>query len=189
MTKILENKWVVAGLIVAAVGALGWNFRTSLPGMDLIANARETSPEEVAAGAAAEDPQAIPSLTLSTNRLRMNADLNQWRQTASESEIKRDPFSFPVKELAPDGTPAPEGTAPPSVTLQAISMRGQSGLAVINRQVVAAGDTISGYEVISISAAEVVVNGYGERKSLRLDFALPAPIPDESGTPAPDPKP
>ena len=48
-------------------------------------------------------------------------------------------------------------------------MRGPSGLAVINRQVVAAGDTISGYEVISISAAEVVVNGYGERKSLRLD--------------------
>lgn len=185
MTKILENKWVVTGLIVAAVGAIGWNFRASLPGMNLVANAREAVSEEVVSGSQPEDPHSPSSLVLSTNRLRMNADLNQWRQTASESEIKRDPFSFPVKEQAPDGSPAADSAAPPLVTLQAISMRGESGLAVINRQVVAAGDTVSGYEVISISAAEVVVRGYGERKSLRLDFAQPAPVSEESGEPKP----
>ena len=190
MTKILENKWVMAALILVAIAAVGWNFRSSLGG-SLTVNARESADGAV-------DPAAGDAMTLhnallaSTNKARLNGNLTTWRQATAESEIKRDPFLYPVRSEHSDGSVAnPEVQGPPSLDLQAISMQGTAGLAVINRQLVGLGDSVSGYEVLAITAGEVQVQGYGEKKTLRMDFALPvkAPSSDESPTPTQKPKP
>lgn len=129
-------------------------------------------------------PQSIVSKGVATvlenpnirQHLSYGSDLVEWPDTAS-----RDPFAFtaayeeaaillptrptPNKEL-PDAKPV-VGMA--VLELQGVSMVSDNPMAVINRTIVAEGESIEGYHVVKILTNSVVLEGLLGTKVIEFD--------------------
>ena len=182
MRKLLENKWVVVALGIVAVATLVWTFRSQWMGIDQV-NARSADVLPVDANdptgmtASAEKNQYISMIL---NRWVPSPEIATFKQAGMDAEPRRDPFVFPPRQNFDPSVPGSETNAaagPPALELQAISIHGTNGLAVINRVVVSVGEQLQGYSVQQVSRDEVGVFGYGERRVLRLDFSSPPAVP------------
>lgn len=181
--SLLQNKKVVVTLAVTALALVVAQVMPQLGGGSVDVAARE---DEVPADPQA--PQAALS-TVSTNRFRSSVELVNWRQLFSESEAPRNPFlsAGPSSEDPGENDPA---AAPGSATvlkLQAISLSNSKPLAVVNRQVLAVGESVGGFEVVKIGLGEVVLQGFGETRILHFDYSAPTAPASEPPEPKPQP--
>ncbi|HAM72610.1 MAG TPA: hypothetical protein DCM86_13290 [Verrucomicrobiales bacterium] len=185
MKNLLQNKWAVGLLSVIALGAI------------LLQNPSWLRPGSaaVAAREAEEADPSIESAVVTTNSpARYLTELANWRQLFPDSELRRDPFASRQRETPADTAVDPSGVGVVAIPfqLQAISIQGDRAFAVINRQVVAAGEKISGYTVDKITPREVVLTGEAGTRVLQIEFNAPPaarpggdPADPESAVPAP----
>ncbi len=161
MRKLLQNKAVVAGLAVVAAGAVSANF-ISFP--KLLGMSAAARPLAVVTEAAPELPLTVPS------RSRLSTEQREWRELFPLNPNVRDPFAPPAE---PPPTVVPELVATnspvaPGFVLQAISYEAGRAYAVINQQVLAEGEKLSGYVVEKILPATVHLQGALGRISLTV---------------------
>jgi hypothetical protein len=148
----------------------------------------------VAAREGAEAEPGLDSAIVTTNSpARYLTELAGWRTLFPDSELRRDPFTQTGR---PDGAaPAETGSdagqgAEVPLTLQAVSIHADRALAVINRQVVAVGEKVSGFVVEKITPLEVTLTGDTGTRTIRIDHAeAPRAPSSESDSPPSDAKP
>jgi len=79
------------------------------------------------------------------------------------------PEPMPAPEPAPVPAPVEEAVNWPALTLTAvIAGKGDSGSAIINKQVVGVGETIEGVKIIAIRGKTVEVELKGKTQTLRI---------------------
>ena len=149
MRRLLQNKSTVASLVAVAALCIAANFVKDLK--------RPTSP--VAARVAPEtDAASIPACPIRTP-LRVTKALSDWQSAALLQELPaRDPFRR-VLGRAANPTNAVVRLSTATLTVQAISIEADRALAVINRRVLAQGESIDGYRVDRIQPTQVWLSG------------------------------
>ena len=182
MKQLLNSKPVTLTLAAFGLGLLVWRLMVLIPSAALLeADAREGQPETSA-------PDDLGSFLNWTNRLRNSLELATWKISNQESDLRRDPFVFPPIPRGDSPTeekesgPASKGGG--ALELQAISTSAGRTLVVINRQILAAGEMVEGFQVLSIEKDRVTVSGFGEQRVLTLGFELePSPSSSDPNNP------
>jgi hypothetical protein len=188
--KFLKNKGIVIVLAVFAVGLvfknLVWPFvsRRSPAPAARIAKMTEQVPSApspaapVSANAAensgARPPRAtlisLPS-TMKDHSSQIPMDIHAMRASApawAESP-RRDPFY--VRGGIKDGKSARE-----QLTLMGTLQQTRSTLAVVNNQVLSAGDMILGFKIESVDENKVWVSGPNGRESIEFKYSVIPPV-------------
>lgn len=182
MRKLLRNKYAVSVLALLAVIFIGHSFRPS-PGRVTARSPAATEAEvapEVAPGLAPTADVFVPA--------PVPAGLVPGALDPAESRGLKDPFLRESPGLETISVAAaPPGEAP-RLRLQAISRQGARTLAVIDREVVAVGDVVKGYQVVAIQEDLVELRPLHRPGELRLRLFADLASPGEAGTPRrPDP--
>jgi hypothetical protein len=167
MRRILQSKTGVSCLTVVAFVCIAANFVRLPQRPSASVSARENTAlvEELK-----EESYHVPPVC------RVAAELNEWRELFPLETLRRDPFAAVF--VAP---PATVTNVPimPTFQLQAVSLTAGRALAVINRKVVAEGETIEGCRVEKILRTEVLlvspvfgpINATFDRTPLQLKAA------------------
>jgi hypothetical protein len=172
MKTLVPRKLMLACLLAA--GALVWQqgwWATSPSGTVLAPQDAPVGAVTVATAAAAL-VTAEPDFSSVTVPSRSSA--------APSATVRRvDPFSYPapVAQEVESRSEASEPEADPLV-LQAISLEGDSALAVINRQIVAVNEQVDAWRVDRIESHVVWLEGPGGRRALRFPGAPDTGKPD-----------
>jgi hypothetical protein len=143
MRNILQSKIAVTCLSAVAVLCVAANFLNLLQRQSAVATARENSmPVEEER----EISYQVPPLS------RAATGLGNWREMFPLETLRRDPFAA---AFVPSSAAVTNTRTMPSFQLQAVSIAAGRLLAVINRRVVAEGESIEGCVVEKILAHEV----------------------------------
>jgi hypothetical protein len=151
MRKLLQNKTVVASLVVVAGLCLAGNF-VRWPQAPFVLVAARPAPDALAV-----DPALYPV----RNLLLVEGRLDDWRDQDLAAAVARDPFARP-RTVRPtnDKTTAGELAPPPPVfQVHAISIDADKAFAVVNRQVLAVGEQIEGYVLEQIQSMTIRLRG------------------------------
>lgn len=163
MRKFLQSKAAVSALVIIAGLAVTANF-VSIPKLLGVAATARIANESFS--------QSTETQIKMPPNSRFVAEQKMWQDLFPVNSGVRDPFA----PIADPSTPTSKGdlsaTPPPLVTpefiLQAISREPGRAYAVINQQVLAVGELVSGYKVERIFAASVDLRGPTGRISLSL---------------------
>jgi len=188
--KILQNKIFVILLAVFAFGLVGRNLFWPLIKRYFPARtsaAAPASPAPAAPAAPASNTKSLPAnpspttpsqtepkpavqenLAPSMNLTEVSVNAPQWTHSP-----RRDPFK--VAGGRSDGKAARD-----LLTLSGVLRQTQSTLAVLNNQVLAAGDTILGFKLESVEDRCVWVTGPNGREQVEFKYSLP-PMPELRG--------
>ncbi len=166
MSQLLKNKWIVGCLVLSALVSIGGKFN--------VFSAASLTPQSIVSKGVAK-VLATPEIQ---QQLPYGSHLVDWPETTS-----RDPFAFTAAyeeaaTLLPT-RPTPNKELPDAKTilgmavfdLQGVSMVSDNPMAVINRTIVAEGESIEGYHVVQILADRVVLEGLLGTKV--IEFADP----------------
>lgn len=167
MRKLLQSKAVVSALVAVAALAVMANFVSFPKLFGITASARSASEPAVQP---AETAVKMPP----TSRLAIEQPM--WRELFPLNAGMRDPFT-PASGRA-SRTPTSRGTGAdspgtPEFVLHAISHEPGRAYAVVNQQVVAEGEQLSGYTVERIHAGSVELRGPAGVISLTLTRTAP----------------
>lgn len=162
MKQALNNPWVVGCLCLAALGIV-FNNLVQPMSTDSVSSAITSVPE----------PSEV--ITASTPVKRASSEL----ETENVDWVKkplRDPFRLqtssppkPVRQRPPELLEQYSTPSPLPFTLKAVAVEDQRRIAVIDRTVVAEGEKIKGYRVVSIQQNGVWLQGPRGRE--RLEFS------------------
>jgi hypothetical protein len=145
MRNLLQNKVVVSCLAAVAVVCVASQFIDLPRPQSANAAARENAgPAEEAQ----EESYHVPPLS------RVAVELRNWREVFPVEAPHRDPFAA---VFVPPPAAVTNTATMPSFQLQAVSLAAGRALAVINRRVVAEGETIEGCRVEKILRMEVLL--------------------------------
>jgi len=177
MRTLLQNKAVVCALVVAALGAIGWNFRPPAPRP--AAKARPPSP-------ASPKPASIPELaTVATVTPRPRTVLSNWLELLPDERVRRDPFvqarsSPPSKprQSLPSSTLSASATNSANFILHAVIIEGEDSFAVVNRRVVRVGDVLDTWRVETIESHAVRLRQDDQRLEIHLAAGRKASTPE-----------
>jgi hypothetical protein len=196
--KFLKNKGLVIVLAVFAVGLvfknLVWPFVKRHSPVPTVAAGKTMAPPASVAPpatpafqpttlkAAASSPPAstarvsLVSLSGNTNSSHSPMDVSAMRSSAPAwaQAPRRDPFH--ARGGIKDGKSARE-----QLTLMGTLQQTRSTLAVVNNQVLSAGDTILGFKIESVDENVVWVSGPNGRESIEFRYSVTAPITDIQG--------
>jgi hypothetical protein len=152
MRKLLQSKTAVSSLCVIAVLIGAGNF-VKLPVRRLIPVAAR--PAALSANSAEAEVLQIPSTP------RICAELTGWHELFPSAAVRRDPFAI-AGGVGPKTSGATNAPLLPVFVLQAVSLEAGRALAVINRTVVATGESLGDYVVERIEPSEVwLKNSFG----------------------------
>lgn len=181
MRRILQNKVFVAAMCVCAVLAVGWRvLALAKPGL-LEGAARE--PASLVPPLDAQPGFVQPETVLARDDWPdYRTNLLDWPDLFPVNAQTRDPFAPARLNLEPVDHPASFSDLPGSATLvlQAISIQAGQTLAVINRQIIAPGETIGEFVVEKILAHEVWLKHPQGRHVLSLQFGAAEDVPDRT---------
>ena len=164
MSRLLKNKWIVGSLVLSALVSIGGKFN--------VFSADTLTPQSIVSKGVAT-VLATPEIQ---QHLSYESDLVDWPETTS-----RDPFAFtaayaeaatllPTRPTPNKGLPEVQTVlGVPQFDLQGVSMVADNPMAVINRTIVAAGESIEGYQVVEIFADSVVLEGPFGTKVIEFD--------------------
>ena len=167
MKHALNNPWIVGCLCLAALGLVLNNLveplSTGSVSSDIISEPEPseavTNSSPLTGASPGPEPQAEPEA----------------EKVAWVNNPLRDPFRLqtsyrptPVRKKPPELLEQFSTPAPLPFILKAVAVEDQRRIAVINRTVVAEGENIKGYRVVSIQENGVWLQGPGGRE--RLDF-------------------
>ena len=184
MRNLLRNKYVVSVLALLAVIFIVHSFRPS-PGR---VTARSPAATEAKLALEVEvEPDLAPTSDVLVPA-PMPAGLDSGASDPADRHGSSDPFLRPGPGLETIHVAAEPAGETPRPRLQAISRQGARILAVIDREVVAEGDVVNGYQVVTIHEDLVELRPLHRPGELRLRLFADLASPGEAGTPRrPDP--
>ena len=152
MRNLLQNKFAVSLLLIAALGLAAVQGNLFVGRGTFVASGREAAPDEPSENA--EDGEAVVTNTPP----RYLTGLRDWQQMFPTNTPRRDPFrSLQTGSVNAVTTTLDTTTPRKSLELQAISLHDQRRFAVIGGQVVTEGESFDGFQVITIDKQGVLL--------------------------------
>jgi hypothetical protein len=180
--KILQNKYFVILLAVFAFGLLGRNLLWPIVKRRFPARAAAAAPASTPPAASAKQASSAPA---KSNSAAATASLKQ-----TKPEVRDD--STPAMNILEAAASAPRWSQHPRrdpfkmaggrsdgkaardlLTLSGVLRQTQSTLAVLNNQVLTAGDIILGFKIETVEDRCVWVTGPNGREQVEFKYSLP----------------